>query len=122
MTNTQLVADYLETVWNQGRTDLAATYIATDLQQHNPKLADGRTALAGLVDAIRGQLPQLRFELRRIAGEGDLVFAHSHFTPAPGALGMAVVDIFRIEDGLIAEHWDVSEEVPQDTASGRPTV
>lgn len=81
MTNTELIADYLETVWNQGRTDLAAKYVAADLLQHNPKLADGLTALTTLVDSIRTQLPALRFDLRRTAAEGDLVFAHSHFTP-----------------------------------------
>ncbi|MCX5213076.1 nuclear transport factor 2 family protein [Kitasatospora sp. NBC_00240] len=78
--------------------------------------------LAEFVAGLRGQLPELRFELRRLAAEGDLVFAHSHFTAAPGDPGRAVVDVFRIADGLIAEHWDLDEGVPESTASGRAIV
>ncbi len=118
----ELVRDYLDVVWNQGRTDLAAEYVAEGLIQHNPNLPDGLAALTALVESLRAQLPGLHFEPRRIAAEGDLVFVHSHFTPAPGDRGLAVVDVFRIEDGLIAEHWDVNEAVPETTASGRPIV
>ncbi|MFD7984530.1 nuclear transport factor 2 family protein [Kitasatospora indigofera] len=117
-----LVQDYLETFWNRGRTDLADRYLAEDLQQHNPNLPDGRAPLAEFVAGLRGRLPELRFELRRLAAEGDLVFAHSHFTAAPGDPGRAVVDVFRIADGLIAEHWDLDGAVPESTASGRPVV
>ncbi|WP_035849396.1 nuclear transport factor 2 family protein [Kitasatospora azatica] len=122
MTNGQLIRDYLETVWNQGRTEQADRYLAADLAQHNAKLPDGRAAVAGLVDTLRGQFPQLHFELRRIAAEGELVFAHSLATLTPGEPGIAVVDVFRIENGLIVEHWDVSEQVPEATASGRPVI
>ena len=37
-------------------------------------------------------------------------------------LGMAVVDIFRVEEGKIVEHWDVTTDVPEQTASGNPIV
>ncbi|GAA1215805.1 ester cyclase [Kitasatospora nipponensis] len=117
-----LVRGYLETVWNQGRTELAERYVAADLIQHNPRLPDGLAALTGLVEAVRTTFPQLRFEPRRIAAEGDLVFVHAHVVPAPGERGLAVVDVFRLEGGLIVEHWDVNEEVPATTASGRPIV
>ncbi|MEU6238073.1 nuclear transport factor 2 family protein [Kitasatospora sp. NPDC047058] len=117
-----LVRDYLETVWNQGRTDLADRYLAEGLAQHNPNLPDGRAALTEFIDGLRRQLPGLRFDLRRLAADGDLVFAHSLFTAAPGDEGRAVIDVFRIEGGLIAEHWDLNEAVPATTASGRPIV
>lgn len=120
--NTALVRDFMETVWNKGRTEDAAGYVAAGLIQHNPNLPDGLDALTGLVDMLRGRMPQLNFEIRRTAAEGDLVFVHSLFTPAPGADAQAVVDIFRVEDGLIAEHWDVHQDVPAVTASGRPAA
>ncbi|WP_052398156.1 nuclear transport factor 2 family protein [Streptomyces sp. NRRL F-5123] len=120
--NTALVRDFMETVWNEGRTDAAARYVAADLAQHNPALPDGLAALTGLVDTLRGQLPELRFDIRRTVAEGELVVVHSLFTPAPGADAQAVVDIFRVEGGLIAEHWDVHQELPATTASGRPAV
>jgi predicted SnoaL-like aldol condensation-catalyzing enzyme len=118
----QLIRDYLELIWNQGRTDLADQYLAEDLIQHNPNLPDGRKPLVDFVDGFRDQLPEARFKIHRIAAAGDLVFAHSLFTAQPGHRGVAVVDVFRIADGLIAEHWDVKEDVPESTASGHPTV
>jgi predicted SnoaL-like aldol condensation-catalyzing enzyme len=42
--------------------------------------------------------------------------------PAPAALGMAVVDIFRVEGDKIVEHWDVTTDVPEETVSGNPIV
>ncbi|MGW3492945.1 nuclear transport factor 2 family protein [Streptomyces sp. NPDC001020] len=120
--NTALVRDFMETVWNQGHTDTAAKYIAADLVQHNPNLPDGLDALTGLIDMLRGQMPQMRFDIKRTAADGDLVFVHSHFTPAPGEDGQAVVDIFRIENGIIVEHWDVHQDIPATTTSGHPAV
>jgi predicted SnoaL-like aldol condensation-catalyzing enzyme len=120
--NTTLVLDFLESVWNQGRTETAGQYLAADLIQHNPNLPDGISALTGLIDTLRSQMPQMRFAIRRTAEDGDVVFVHSHFAPAPGEPGQAVVDVFRIHDGLIAEHWDVHQDIPATTASGNPVV
>jgi len=120
--NTRVVRDYLEIIWNQGDTSAAERLIAENLIQHNPNLADGRQALVDFISGTRGQLPDLHFEVRRTAAEGDLVFAHSLFQPAPGQAGLAVIDVFRIQDGVIAEHWDLNEAVPETTASGRPVV
>ncbi|MFI7462080.1 nuclear transport factor 2 family protein [Nonomuraea sp. NPDC049646] len=118
----QLVRDYFEQIWNQGRTQLADRFLAADLIQHNPNLPDGRQALTEFIDGMRAQLPDARFEIHRMAVDGDLVFAHSLFTAQPGHSGIAVVDIFRIADGLIAEHWDLREDVPVTTVSGHPIV
>jgi len=118
----QLVRDYLEFVWNQGNTDSAGKYVAEDLIQHNPNLPNGRAALVDYIEGARKQMPDLRFDVRRIAGEGDLVFAHSLFTANGGGVGIAVVDICRVEGGLIVEHWDATENVPETTASGNDIV
>ncbi|MEV3984795.1 nuclear transport factor 2 family protein [Nonomuraea sp. NPDC049655] len=118
----QLVRDYFEQIWNQGRTQLADRFLAADLIQHNPNLPDGRQALTEFIDGMRAQLPDARFEIRRMAVDGDLVFTHSLFTAQPGHSGIAVVDVFRITDGLIAEHWDLREDVPATTVSGHPIV
>ncbi|WP_433444907.1 nuclear transport factor 2 family protein [Nonomuraea sp. CA-141351] len=118
----ELIRDYLELVWNQVRTDLADRFLAEDLIQHNPNLPDGRKALADFVDGFRGQFPDAHFEIRRLAAQDDLVFVHSLFTTHPGHRGVAVVDVFRIADGLIAEHWDLREDVPETTVSGNEIV
>ncbi|MFJ4652480.1 nuclear transport factor 2 family protein [Nocardia sp. NPDC088792] len=115
----ELVTDFLDQVWNQGRTDLADRYVAADLIQHNPCLPDGREPLIQLIDGLRQRFPLARFLIRRMAAQGDLVFAHSLFTTGPDDRGIAVIDVFRIEHGLIAEHWDLRESVPDATVGGR---
>lgn len=120
--NARLVREYLETVWNEGRTDEADRFLAEDLAQHNPNLPDGRTPLVSFVDRMRASTPDARFELHRLAADGDLVFAHTRVSSGNGDRGMAVVDVFRIAGGRIVEHWDVKEPVPDSTASGRAVV
>ena len=110
-TSYDIASDYLEYVWNQGRTDLAEKYVAEDLIQHNANLADGRAALVTFIEGARSQMPDMKFDVRRSAAEGDLVFVHSHFIPAPGQTGLSVIDVFRVSDGLIVEHWAVRDDL-----------
>ncbi len=51
-------------------------------------------------------------EFKRIIAESDLVSVHSFLKPNSSDLGRAVVDIFRVEDGKLVEHWDVMQPVP----------
>lgn len=44
--------------------------------------------------------------------EGDLVVLHVHSVVIPNSPGRMIVDIFRVEDGKVAEHWDVIQEIP----------
>jgi predicted SnoaL-like aldol condensation-catalyzing enzyme len=60
-------------------------------------------------------------DFKRLIAEGDLVVVHSHNVPVPGTRGRAVIDIFRLEDGKIVEHWDVVQEVPE-TAKNNNTM
>jgi predicted SnoaL-like aldol condensation-catalyzing enzyme len=120
--NTELVRDYLEILWNQGQTERAADYVGEDLIQHNPNLANGRGPLVDYIEGARKQMPDMRFDLKRTVAEADLVVAHSLFTAGGGAVAMAVVDIVRVANGVIVEHWDATETVPASTTSGNPIV
>ena len=53
----------------------------------------------------------------RVVAEGDLVAVHSHYVNAPGERGQAVVDLFRVRNGKIVEHWDVLQDVPATSAN-----
>ncbi len=61
--------------------------------------------------------PDMVFDVKRVIAEGDLVVLHYHLPMTPDDLGRAVVDIFRVEDGKIVEHWDVLQDVPAQSAN-----
>ena len=54
-------------------------------------------------------------DIRNAAAEGDLVFLHIRRQTPSGI--KAVVDIFRVKDGKIVEHWDVQQDVPEPSAN-----
>ncbi|HWJ70748.1 MAG TPA: nuclear transport factor 2 family protein [Sphingobium sp.] len=110
--NKRLVYDMYRTVLQGGHADRAADYIAERYIQHNPNVASGRQAL---VDFLRGSRPvreledRINLPLLNIIAERDYVMVLFE-RPEKDAEGRAYVtswfDLFRIEDGKIAEHWD----------------
>ena len=80
-----------------------------DYRQHNPQIPNGTAAIKGLL----GKLPaDFKYEPGLAIAEGDYVFVHGRYL-GWGPKPMVAVDIFRVENGKITEHWDVmQEEVP----------
>jgi predicted SnoaL-like aldol condensation-catalyzing enzyme len=87
-----------------------------DYRQHNPQIPNGPAAIKGLMASLA---KEFKYEMGYVAAEGDLVMIHGRYT-GWGPKPMIAVDIFRVSDGKVAEHWDVmQEEVPATkTASG----
>lgn len=120
--NKALVADFYAKVWNGRNIAALGDFVAEDYIQHNPNVGNGRAPLQAFLGPMFDNLPQARFTLARLIAEGDLVVAHTLFQAKPEDRGMAVVDIYRVEDGRLAEHWDVKEAVPEASANGNPMV
>ena len=96
--------------------DYIMTYVAEGYIQHNPQAADGRAGLLGFVDFLETLDPPLDIRPVRVLAEGDLVMIQSEadfFGPR------VIIDLFRFEDGMLAEHWDSIQEEITETASGR---
>jgi predicted SnoaL-like aldol condensation-catalyzing enzyme len=87
-------------------------YIAPGYIQHSMLAEPGVQALKDWLDARRADSPDAVQTIHRSFAEGDHVIVHVHVSRWPGDPGFAVVDIFRLENGMIAEHWDVLQEVP----------
>ena len=106
-----------------GDHDLGAVdrYWAKDYIQHNPYMADGTEAVKQYVEKI-GLLngPKFKVEFLRVAAEGDLVFVQTRQPKTGDNPEMVIVDIFRVANGKIAEHWDVMQPVPADAVNRRP--
>ena len=60
---------------------------------------------------MREKFPNAHSEIKRVFVDGDYVILHVHAVREPGSRGIAIVDIFRLTDGKITEHWDVHEDI-----------
>ena len=116
--NKATVRSFYEEAFNDGDPEGAVErYLGDRYIQHNPQAADGAEAFIGFVTWYRGEFPELRVEIKRMIAEGDLVVTHGVLTTGPKDLGTAAVDLFRLEDGKIVEHWDVLQPVPAEAAN-----
>ncbi|MDX3136423.1 ester cyclase [Streptomyces europaeiscabiei] len=101
------------------RKDLSAIdrYWGPQYHQHNPNIPDGVAGVRAGLGAYFQQFPDLAVSRKRVIAEGDLVAVHSHYVNAPGERGQAVLDLFRVRNGKIVEHWDVLQDVPATSAN-----
>jgi predicted SnoaL-like aldol condensation-catalyzing enzyme len=115
--NKKLVTEFYERVLNQ--KDIAAIdkYVGP-YRQHNPQAQDGPEGLKGYIGYLKQTAPQFHAEIKQVIADGDLVVLHVHAVPAPGARGLAIIDIFRVANGKLVEHWDVIQEIPEKAANG----
>ena len=120
----ELVAAYMEEIWVNRNISALDKYVSSEnFTQHNPHLEDGLEALQGFLPHLFNNLmPEGTWEVKRLIAEDDMVVVHSLAKPTSTALGMAVVDIFRVENNKIVEHWDVTTDVPETTASGNSII
>ena len=90
-------------------------WVAPTYVQHSSLATDGAEGLRQLV----ATLPEgFSYDLHRVVADGDLVALHLHSQESPDDPGRAIVDIFRVENGKIVEHFDVIQSVPATTANG----
>ena len=81
--------------------------------QHSPGFADGKKAFKDGITGFLKEFPESSAEIRHIGADGDLVFIHNHIKLNARDRGQAAVDIFRVKDGKIVEHWDVIQDIPE---------
>ncbi len=93
-------------------------YFGSPYLQHNPMIPDGADDLPKVIAALPANF---KYEPGIIVADGDIVMIHGLYT-GWGPKPLVTVDIFRVKDGKLVEHWDVmQEEVPaSQTKSGRP--
>jgi predicted SnoaL-like aldol condensation-catalyzing enzyme len=120
--NKKLVYDMYRAIIEAGRTDLAEQYFTPEYIQHNPNVASGRDELVAYIKKtrpVRPLQPAMGFPLIAMMAEGDLVLvAIVNMAPDPEKPDTRYAnthfDLYRIENGKIAEHWD---HVPKSKAA-----
>ena len=109
--NLKPVQDMFDHVLIPFDADAADRYIAADYIQHNQLVDTGIEPLKAFLRMVRAESPNATHDIKRRFVDGDHVIVHYHVRRWPEDTGWAVIDIFRIENGLIAEHWDVAQDV-----------
>ncbi|WP_309143804.1 MULTISPECIES: nuclear transport factor 2 family protein [unclassified Bradyrhizobium] len=115
--NRKLVLEFYDRVFNRHEPKEAAEVLGDVYIQHNPTVPDGKSHFVSFFTELFKQKPERRARIVRSATDGDLVYLHSHATNGAGDRGRAIVDIFRVKDGKIVEHWDVIQSVPEKAAN-----
>jgi predicted SnoaL-like aldol condensation-catalyzing enzyme/predicted ester cyclase len=114
-----LVLEAFDTLFNKRDYAKAATFWSADYVQHSAHIPPGRD---GLFNLVRSQPQTLRYENALIMAEGNYVMLHGRFSGHAGGRPWVAADVVRMENGHLAEHWDVlqDEATKDESKSGLP--
>jgi predicted SnoaL-like aldol condensation-catalyzing enzyme len=117
--NKALVLEAFDTLFNKRDYDAASRFWSDTYIQHSAHIEPGRD---GLFNLIRSAPDTLRYEHQLILAEGDYVIVHGRFNGNGRPVAWIAADVVRIEDGRLAEHWDVlqDEATAAESKSGLP--
>ena len=114
--NKKLVVDFYRVVFIEKKVrEGFERYVIPEYVQHNPMVPTGRAAAVKLLSqrVTRESIT----DIKRVIAEDDLVVLHVHSRSTMQDRGRAVVDIFRVAEGKIVEHWDVIQTIPPASAN-----
>ena len=111
--NKKNVVEFYNAMINQKDFEATSRYVGSRYIQHNPMGADNLEGIKNFIQFLKEKMPDARWELKRVFADGQYVITHGHTISKPGDRGMAAMDIFRLEDGKIVEHWDVVQPIPE---------
>ena len=117
--NKALVLEAFDTLFNRRDYAAAERYWSPDYIQHSAHIEPGRDGLFNLIKSIP---PTLRYESGTIVAEDDWVMVHGRFSGFGQPVNWIAVDILRVKDGILVEHWDViqDEATREQSRSGAP--
>lgn len=117
--NKALVLKAFDTLFNKRDYDAASRVWSDKYIQHSAHIEPGRE---GLFNLVRSLPDSLRYEHDLILAEGDYVIVHGRFSGTGRPAAWVAADVVRIENGVLAEHWDIlqDEATQAESKSGLP--
>jgi predicted SnoaL-like aldol condensation-catalyzing enzyme len=118
--NKALVLDAFDTLFNKRDYKAAERYWSPNYIQHSAHIPPGRE---GLFDLVKNSPTTLKYENQLTLANGDFLILHGRFSGlGPGIPNWVVADVVRMENGVLAEHWDViqDEATQASSRSGLP--
>lgn len=111
--NKILVQNFWNALFNEHKIAIIDEFVDEKYIQHNPGFKDGKSAFKDGMAGFLKDFPKSSAEIKNIGSDGDLVFIHNHIKLNENDRGQAAVDIFRVKNGKIVEHWDVIQDIPE---------
>jgi predicted SnoaL-like aldol condensation-catalyzing enzyme len=112
--NKALVLEAFDILFNKRDYAAAERYWSDRYIQHSAHIAPGRD---GLFNLVRTAPDILKYENQLIVADGEYVIAHGRFSGNGRPAAWIAADIVRVEDGKLAEHWDVLQDEATKTQS-----
>ena len=120
MTNQEIVENVANSVFNEKTFDVLEQYMDEGYIQHNPLVPQGREGFQGFFEDAFRAIPDWRHQRKKIIASGDFVWVYGTYSgthtgewlgipPTGKPFAFDAVDIFRVADGRLAEHWDVMD-------------
>ena len=117
--NKKMVAIFYQRLFGDLDLSVIDQYIVPKYIQHNPDATDGRDALKTVLAKWFKTRKKGKIDIQHIGADGDFVYLHLKNTLPNGRLE-SNIDIFRIKNNKIVEHWDVAQAVPQHSINPHP--
>ena len=115
--NKDIAVAFLEMASSGGVHEAYSKFVGSGFKHHNPFFEGSADSLSAGMEENARQNPGKTIKVKRAIAEGDFVAVHSHVRLQPASPGVAVVHIFRFENGRIVELWDVGQPVPDETVN-----
>lgn len=105
--NRETVEAFYLAAYRDRDAQAAAVYLAPVFIQHHPAIHDGVAGMTAYINVMRVQMPDSKRDIKRVLTDGDHVIVQGHLTNGADDPGAVTGDIFRLEDGRIAEQWGI---------------
>lgn len=105
--NKEVIRKFYKEFFNDHIIESADKYVREDYIQHNPGVDQGRECLKAAFADKFVEHPEFRLDIQMLIAEKDMVAVYLKNIGKDGSTQCRVVDIYRLQDGMLAEHWDV---------------
>jgi predicted SnoaL-like aldol condensation-catalyzing enzyme len=117
--NKQLVMTAYQRIFGDLDVSAVDEYLSKDFIQHNPTTPDGPDGVKQVLQMLTSQgVPKQKFEFKHVMADGDTVMLHTPYEM--GGKEWRFIDIYRVENGKLAEHWDAMMAMPEAPAHSNP--
>jgi len=111
----ETAVDFLQLIVAGSIDEAYANYVNMHGKHHNMYYSADFSALKQGMIENQSKFPNKRLMVKNVIGDGNMVAIHSNLIMKTGEPGMAVVHIFRFENGKIVEMWDIGQTVPNES-------